>query len=100
MNAAGSAPGLDVKDRYRGDGCLNTAVDPLSGGTVLATEGRSDTTPTWTWSRKSMGTEVDAITGKVTGTVIEFSVSNVKFCELRSNFPPVNSTWSSNKIAG
>ena len=67
MNAAGAARGLMPSESYLGDGCLNTAVDFWSDATVLATEGRSATTPTWTWIYKGMGVHRKASTGKVTG---------------------------------
>ena len=54
-------------ESYRGDGCLNTAIDFWSNATVLATEGRSPTTPTWTWKFKGMGLEREATTGKIHG---------------------------------
>ena len=69
MNGAGAAPGLFGDELYRGDGCLSEGIDFWSNATVLALEGRSPSTPTWTWKYKGMGLETKASTGKVTGIV-------------------------------
>ena len=67
MNAAGAAPGLFDEEKYHGDGCMSTGIDFWSDSTVLALEGRSATTPTWTWKNKGMGLQMKASSGKVTG---------------------------------
>ena len=68
MNAAGAAPGLFDEEKYHGDGCMSTGIDYWTDSKVLALEGRSATTPTWTWKNKGMGLQMKASTGKVTGS--------------------------------